>query len=107
MDVATQLVKPRTENKMCLSKGSVGVITIQKYTSTVWVCLGFFDFYFFNLDTGRTDFVTKMFVTCLWHKSLRRPGKMQKGVQNTCRKRSKCPGCGLQQLRMHLEPQEK
>lgn len=60
-----------------------------------------------NLRTVRTDFVTKMFVTCLWHKSLRRPGKMQKEMQNSCQTRSKCPGRGLQQPRMHLEPHKK
>lgn len=59
---------------------------IHKYGVGLFV---FFDFYFFNLDTGRTDFVTKMFVTYLWHKSLRTPSKMQKGVQNTCQRRSK------------------
>lgn len=107
MDIATQLVKPRTENKKCLSKGWVRGDYYSEMHKLGVGLFGFFGFYFFNMDTGRTDIVTKMFVTCLWHKSLRRPGKMQKRVQNTCQRRSKCPGCGLQQLGMHLGPQEK
>lgn len=96
----TQLVKSRMENEKetCLSRGWVRdrSLFIQKkaLTSRVWV--------FLIWRQRGLIFVTER----LWDKPLRRPHRVQKGVQNRGHRRSKCPGHGLQQLGVHSEPQE-